>query len=226
MVAFGLDDGTALEITPLGAQVWGPSALMVLDGRKAGVLGTGTNDAFAATWLLLDTYVNGEVVYGQAALAPKLEAFLLLAPKLPYILNTTDGALTVTLPTNALPDNALRFVYTQLLTPTMPLPVQGTGRFFNLSLFNTLGQEITSTLPNTMTFVINYDPAKLAGLAESKLSVIYYDVIAKKWKPIAIVSRDTEANTITVQVNHLTEFAVTAEVKNTSSIYLPIINRK
>jgi hypothetical protein len=58
-VAIGLDRGMALALTPGGAAVVGDNPAFVVDGRYAQTLGVGTNDAFAATWLLVDTFAPG-----------------------------------------------------------------------------------------------------------------------------------------------------------------------
>ena len=58
-VAVGLERGTTLHVTPDGAHVLGGEAAFVVDGRYAQTLAVGDNDAFAATWLLIDTYPAG-----------------------------------------------------------------------------------------------------------------------------------------------------------------------
>jgi cyanophycinase len=59
VVAFGIERGTALEIDGRGARVLGDSAVFALDARYARVFEPGTNGAFAATWLLANTYAPG-----------------------------------------------------------------------------------------------------------------------------------------------------------------------
>jgi len=61
-VVIGLERGTALHVTPDAARTVGVEATLVIDGRYAATLSTGDNDAFAATWLLLDTFAPGGVV--------------------------------------------------------------------------------------------------------------------------------------------------------------------
>lgn len=61
-VVFGLEIGTALEITPSQTSVLGESAVFVLDGRYHRVLEAGLNNVIAATWLLIDTFAPGDVV--------------------------------------------------------------------------------------------------------------------------------------------------------------------
>lgn len=57
--AVGLERGTGLRITADGVQVIGREAAFVVDGRYAQTLAVGDNDAFAATWLLIDTFPTG-----------------------------------------------------------------------------------------------------------------------------------------------------------------------
>ncbi len=66
-VAVGIELGTAIEVTDGSAMVHGPSAVMMVDGRQARVLEEGDNGGIAATWLLLDTFAEGEMI---AAVAP------------------------------------------------------------------------------------------------------------------------------------------------------------
>jgi hypothetical protein len=49
-------------VTPEAATVIGNEAALVLDGRYAVTLAVGDNDAFAATWLLLDTFAPGSAL--------------------------------------------------------------------------------------------------------------------------------------------------------------------
>ncbi|MBX7251575.1 MAG: hypothetical protein K1X50_06280, partial [Candidatus Promineofilum sp.] len=59
MVVVGIERGAALRVTPAEAAIIGDEAALVLDGRYAATLAVGDNDAFAATWLLLDTFPPG-----------------------------------------------------------------------------------------------------------------------------------------------------------------------
>lgn len=62
-VVYGIERNTALEITGTGATVRGEEVVLVLDGRYARVLEASANDAWAATWLFLDTYTTAEQVF-------------------------------------------------------------------------------------------------------------------------------------------------------------------
>ena len=58
----GIERGAALRVSPDAVTVIGDEAALVLDGRYAATLATGDNNAFAATWLLLDTFAPGSAL--------------------------------------------------------------------------------------------------------------------------------------------------------------------
>jgi cyanophycinase len=61
LLGLGVDVNTAIEFTATGANVWGQNTVVLFDGRFASY-GLGTNDALSARYVLLDTYVEGEVL--------------------------------------------------------------------------------------------------------------------------------------------------------------------
>lgn len=61
-VAVGLERGTGLRVTPDGVAVIGLEAAFVVDGRYAQTTAVGDNGAFAATWLLIDTFPTGTMM--------------------------------------------------------------------------------------------------------------------------------------------------------------------
>jgi cyanophycinase-like exopeptidase len=61
VLAVGVDDGTALEVAAGVTTTRGSSAAVVFDGRYA-TFGTGSNDAVAARWLVVDSFVDGEAL--------------------------------------------------------------------------------------------------------------------------------------------------------------------
>lgn len=69
-VIFGLEIGTAIEITPLQTSAIGESAVFVVDGRSGRVLEAGLNNVIAATWLLIDTFAPGDVIAVQSPPPP------------------------------------------------------------------------------------------------------------------------------------------------------------
>jgi cyanophycinase len=60
-LGLGVDVGTALELTETGSTVYGTSAVTALDGRYATFF-SGSNGALGARYVLLDSYVPGDVV--------------------------------------------------------------------------------------------------------------------------------------------------------------------
>ena len=58
-VAVGVELGTGLWVTSDGVSVIGREAAFVVDGRYAQTMAVGDNGAFAATWLLIDTFPTG-----------------------------------------------------------------------------------------------------------------------------------------------------------------------
>ncbi|HEY1014204.1 MAG TPA: Type 1 glutamine amidotransferase-like domain-containing protein [Herpetosiphonaceae bacterium] len=61
-VAIGIERGSSLRLVGNHAVVYGPESIVVFDGRQAGTFETGANGAYAATWLMLDTYGPGELL--------------------------------------------------------------------------------------------------------------------------------------------------------------------
>jgi cyanophycinase-like exopeptidase len=61
-IGFGIERATALRIGPDGVWVLGEMAVIVMDGRYMAHIGSGTNDAFAAAWILLDTFAAGQEI--------------------------------------------------------------------------------------------------------------------------------------------------------------------
>lgn len=60
-LGLGVDAGTAVELTAAGASVHGTSVALILDGRAAS-FAVGTNGALSASYVLLDSFVDGEQI--------------------------------------------------------------------------------------------------------------------------------------------------------------------
>ena len=61
LLGLGIDVNTAVEFTVTGAKVWGKNTIIVFDGRYASYA-LGTNGALSERYVLLDTYVEGDVI--------------------------------------------------------------------------------------------------------------------------------------------------------------------
>jgi len=87
--------------------------------------------------------------------------------------------------------------------------------------------EITATDTNTDMPVLNFSQSftitfryldqDIANFDESKTTVRYFDRIKQQWTAMD-VNRDTDSNTISVNSDHLTLFAITAPITSTSII--------
>lgn len=61
-VVYGLERGTAVKISETTTVMGDPGAVMVVDGRYLTHNGVGSNGAYSAHWLLLDTFASGETI--------------------------------------------------------------------------------------------------------------------------------------------------------------------
>ena len=76
-------------------------------------------------------------------------------------------------------------------------------------------------LSEPMTLTLDYTEENLpAGLDESDLEIRRYDPDLVDWVALPLISRDTLANTITVLLDHFSEFALM--VPKGYKIYLPL----
>jgi uncharacterized repeat protein (TIGR01451 family) len=136
---------------------------------------------------------------------------------------TFDGVLTVTIPPSpTLPSNAYRLIYTRLTGPSVAAPFNYANLAFDLKLVDDLGQEIISpTFTTPLTIDIHYDVEQLPpGTDENGLKIVYYNSSSGQWETIEVISRDPDNDTLTIQIDHLTEFALTGLRQE---IYFPII---
>ena len=61
LLTLGVDVNTTIEFTASSAQVWGRNTVVAFDGRYASYA-LGTNNALSARYVLLDTFVEGDVI--------------------------------------------------------------------------------------------------------------------------------------------------------------------
>lgn len=145
------------------------------------------------------------------------------------IANTADQVLTLTIPATALPANATHLTYGKLTTTTADPPTGTTGLIFDLTLLDNDYDDISDPSFNPpLTLTVHYDPASFPpDMDESELSLYFYDESYDKentWEMIPISERDSAKNTITVQLSHLTQFALTAQTAPPDhQLYLPML---
>jgi uncharacterized repeat protein (TIGR01451 family) len=136
---------------------------------------------------------------------------------------TFDRVLTVTIPPSpTLPSNAYRLIYTRLTTPSVTTPINYANLAFDLKLVDNLDQEIVSpSFTTPLTIDVHYDVEQLPpDTNENELNIVYYNSGSAQWETVEVISRDLDNDTLTIQIDHLTEFALTGFRQD---IYFPII---
>lgn len=105
-------------------------------------------------------------------------------------------------------------------SPNTEVPVQGGVRpvslGYTLLALDSSGQAITSFNQN-VTIVLHYTHAQLTalGITESDLTASYWDENSSAWQSVANMTVDPDADTVSISVDHFTDFALTS--KNSSS---------
>lgn len=229
----------------------GPAAapnVRLIDRLPAGVSGAGldittsvaagasltyTIAVTAATDIALDATITNTVIYssafgsGQSSVAfntvPSITTVIDLNPATGSTLTTPDRVFTVTIPAEALPLNTDKLVYTRLAHSTVAHPADFAGLAFDLKLVNNIGQVISHPIfDHSLTLDIKYEVAQLPpGTIESKLGLVFYNTATAQWQQITVFGRNLAAHTMSVRLDHFTEFALTGA--GTSSVYLPIV---
>ena len=93
---------------------------------------------------------------------------------------------------------------------------------FHLEMLDENGAPIVE-LTDPISLTVHYDEAQLPfGTDENELEIKRYDEVLEEWIPLFVISRDIEANTITVKLDHLSEFALLVPVER---LYLPLVIR-
>lgn len=131
----------------------------------------------------------------------------------------TDGT-TITIPAGALASSGS---VTVTITGKAQLPTQSLATPVNIGYeikaLDSNGSEITSTFNSNVTIVMPYSEATLTslGITENDLLAGYWDSSANSWKTADNVAIDTDNNTVTVTINHFTQFAPFSAGKKSSS---------
>ncbi|MCB0164820.1 MAG: hypothetical protein KDI79_11375 [Anaerolineae bacterium] len=94
------------------------------------------------------------------------------------------------------------------------------GTIFSVNAFSTLDQRPVKTFNKSFSLSVGYDDAMLGSIDESKLALVYWDVITEKWVEVP-GSVDPDENLISAELDHLTTFAI--RVQSDNRVYLPIV---
>lgn len=147
---------------------------------------------------------------------------MIAQPDQPASLTYSDpngGGVAVQIPAGAV-DQATTFLYDEQGTPSQPGAFQFAGRTFTLTAYRDNSPLDDFTFQQPVTLVIDYTDSDVAGIDENTLSLFFYDEDNGVWSDqgIIVVARDPANNRLTVQIPHLTEFAM----GTASRLYLPI----
>lgn len=140
-----------------------------------------------------------------------------------YTFTTSDGALVMDFSPNL--SGALTITYTPQVSASHPAgEYQLAGMVFHLEAVDENGDPVTM-LTEPITLTVHYDEDALPeGMDEADLEILRYDTDLAAWvaPPQTL---DVGANTITVVLDHLSEFALMAKIETGSFVYLPLVMR-
>lgn len=133
---------------------------------------------------------------------------------------TLSDGTTINIPAGALASSGN---VTVTVTAKAQLPNQSLATPVNIgydiTALDSNGAEITSNFNSNVTIVMPYTEATLTslGITENDLLAGYWDTTTNAWKTADNISIDKDNNTITVTINHFTDFAPFSAGKKSSS---------
>jgi hypothetical protein len=132
---------------------------------------------------------------------------------------TADGALTFEAPGTLTP--TINITYTPMTTPTHSRgDFELAGVVFHLEATDQNGDPLV-TLATPISLTVAYDEAALPpSVDEANLELRRYDVDLGDWVPLTVIDRDLAANTLTVLLDHFSEFALFG---GKFKVYLPVL---
>jgi hypothetical protein len=156
---------------------------------------------------------------------PVADATTVAQPNQPANLTYSDpsgGGVAVQIPAGAI-DQPTTFLYDDQGAPSQPGAFQFAGRTFTLTAYRNNSPLENFTFQQPVTLVIDYTDSDVAGIDETSLTLFFYDETNGVWSDqgIIVVARDPANNRVTVQIPHLTEFAMGVSKR----FYLPVVTR-
>jgi hypothetical protein len=138
-----------------------------------------------------------------------------------------DGSFQIQFPPGAV-SGPVTVTYATRVTASQPLP-PGVRNVLSLTLdaHDASGQPVT-TFQGDFTLTLRYPDAQVQGLDDTQLNVYVFNGTAwTRLLPCGGCSVDTATNTITIVLNHFTEFAIVVEDPATAvpRLYLPFLRR-
>jgi uncharacterized repeat protein (TIGR01451 family) len=145
--------------------------------------------------------------------------------------NTDGESVAFAAPAGAVSE-ATELVYTELATVTnTPIKFDFANNTFTLEAFINGVISPTFKFNQPLAVTVVYSDSTVAGLLENSLTLHYFDITSGQWvdaasscSPTSTYQRDMANNRLTVNVCHLTQFALFGQP--VGKIYLPIIIRK
>jgi len=136
---------------------------------------------------------------------------------------TADGLLEFEWQAGTCTDCPITITYVPVGEPLQPLEELGyAGLSLGLGATDCNGDPCDIAQPITLT--VNYTDTLLPpGVDEATLSLYWWDDEAGDWVAMTVIARDPDANTITIQLDHLSQFALFVPVE--LKVYLPIVVR-
>jgi protocatechuate 3,4-dioxygenase beta subunit len=124
---------------------------------------------------------------------------------------TLSNGVTISIPAGALASSGN---VTVTVTPKSQLPNQSLASpisyGYEIKAFDSNGAEITSNFNSNVSIVIPYTASDLSdlGITEEELLGGYWDSATNSWRNASNVAVDTDNNTVTITINHFTDFAL------------------
>lgn len=117
---------------------------------------------------------------------------------------------------------SMSLTYTPLMTPTRNISgYTYAGVVFNLEADSPTQNQIQA---NPATLTLSYATAFLpAGVNEETLQLYRWDEGDNTWRLMTGLSRNLTQKTITIRLNHLSQFALLAGGDTTHKVYLPVV---
>lgn len=143
--------------------------------------------------------------------------------------DTGSSTTTIVVPAGAV-DEALQLVLQPRDPLTIPAGFGFAGESFTLDVFDNGVLVDGFAFKKPVAVTIDYEDSSIIGLDEANLRLYFYDETTQNWvdaattcTPPSTYTRDLANNRFTVNICHLTEFAVFST--KLSSLYLPLIRR-
>jgi len=137
-------------------------------------------------------------------------------------ITTGDGVIQFTSPISQ--TQVLTITYTPTLTSShISSDFQFAGVFFQLQATGPGGEPVIDVSP-PLTITVHYDESTPpSGTDENSLNLYRYDEPGEMWILVPVISRNPAANTITISLDHFSEFALMTPSEK--EIFVPLIVR-